>query len=83
MPTEYQIDPKTYDVEKHYQELEHKIAASGNSIDLNRVRAAFEVAERAHAGQKRKDGTPYVSHCVAASIIATEMGLDEDSIVAS
>ena len=83
MPNEKQADPKAYDVEKHYQELEHTIAASGNTIDLNRVRAAFEVAERAHAGQKRRDGSPYVSHCISASIIAAEMGLDEDSIVAS
>ena len=83
MDSEKKKEAPVYDVEAHYHELEKKIASSGNSIDLNRVRAAFEVAERAHAGQKRKDGTPYVSHCIAASIIAAEMGLDEDSIVAS
>ena len=83
MPQEVKTEAKPYDVEAHYQELERKVAATGNNMDLGRIRAAFELAERAHAGQKRKDGTPYVSHCIAASIIAVEMGLDEDSIVAS
>ena len=83
MDSEEKKAAPVYDVEAHYRELEKKIAASGGSFDLGRIRAAFEVADRAHAGQKRKDGTPYVSHCIAASIIAVEMGLDEDSIVAS
>ena len=83
MDSEEKKETRVYDVEAHYRVLEQKIAASGNNFDLGRIRAAFEVAERAHAGQKRKDGTPYVSHCIAASIIAVEMGLDEDSIVAS
>ena len=52
-------------------------------VDLGRVRAAFELADRAHSGQKRKAGTPYVTHCVAAAQICAEMGLDEDSIVAA
>ena len=82
MASEQKTAP-AYDVEAHYRELEQKIAASGMPMDLGRVRLAFETAELAHAGQKRKDGTPYVSHCVAAAIIAVEMGLDEDSIVAS
>ena len=47
------------------------------------MRAAFECADRAHSGQKRRDGSPYVSHCIAAAIITAEMGLDEDSIIAA
>ena len=47
------------------------------------MRAAFECADRAHSGQKRRDGSPYVSHCIAAAIITAEMGLDEDSIISA
>ena len=74
---------KPYDLEAHYQELEQKITAAGIPADLGRVRAAFECADRAHSGQKRRDGSPYVSHCIAAAIITAEMGLDEDSIIAA
>ena len=75
--------PVPYDLEAHYQELEQKITSAGIPADLGRVRAAFECADRAHSGQKRRDGSPYVSHCIAAAIITAEMGLDEDSIIAA
>ncbi|MBQ3405058.1 MAG: bifunctional (p)ppGpp synthetase/guanosine-3',5'-bis(diphosphate) 3'-pyrophosphohydrolase [Oscillospiraceae bacterium] len=70
-------------VEKAYKQLADTILEHNPGVDLGRVRAAFEVADRAHAGQKRKAGTPYVTHCVAAAEICAEMGLDEDSIVAA
>ena len=74
---------KQYDIEAHYAQLEKTITSANLPVELGRVRAAFELAERSHAGQKRKDGTPYVSHCIAAAVITAEMGLDEDSIVAT
>ena len=77
------VAPKPYDLEAHYQELEQKITSAGIPADLGRVRAAFECADRAHSGQKRRDGSPYVSHCIAAAIITAEMGLDEDSIISA
>ena len=74
---------KQYDIEAHYAELEKTITSGGLPVELGRVRAAFELAERSHAGQKRKDGTPYVSHCISAAVITAEMGLDEDAIIAA
>ncbi len=70
-------------VEQAYQELAETILEHNPGVDLGRIRAAFEVADRAHGGQKRKAGTPYVTHCVAAAQICAEIGLDEDSIVAA
>ena len=70
-------------VELGYRELADTILEHNPGVDLGRVRAAFEVADRAHSGQKRKAGTPYVTHCVAAAQICAEMGLDEDSIVSA
>ena len=70
-------------IEQGYRALADTILEHNPGVDLGRVRAAFELADRAHGGQKRKAGTPYVTHCVAAAQICAEMGLDEDSIVAA
>ena len=66
-----------------YAELEEKIRGVGHPMDLGRIRAAYDMAKTAHEGQKRKDGSPYVSHCVAAADISVDLGLDEDSIIAA
>jgi len=66
-----------------FAELENKIKSGGYSMDLEHIRAAYDLACRAHEGQLRKDGSPYVTHCVSAAIISAEMGLDEDSIISA
>ncbi len=66
-----------------YAELDAKIRAAGHPMDLTRIRAAYDMAKRAHEGQLRKDGSPYVTHCVAAADISVDLGLDEDSICAA
>ena len=66
-----------------YADLEKKIRAAGHPMDLGRIRAAYDMAKRAHEGQLRKDGSPYVTHCVAAADISVDLGLDEDSICAA
>ena len=70
-------------VEQGYRKLADEILEHNPGVDLARVRAAFELADRAHAGQKRKAGTPYITHCIEAARICVEMGLDEDSVVAA
>ena len=77
--------PKTFDtaVEQCYQRLENRIIEAGMSVDLGRIRAAFELAAGSHTGQLRKDGSPYITHPIAAAIIVVDMGLDEDSIVSA
>jgi len=70
-------------VEEMYKRLEDTIRAGSPGADLSRIRAAFELAKKAHEGQKRRDGTPYVTHVIAAAEITAEMGLDEVSIVSA
>ena len=70
-------------VEKCYQGLEKRIKEAGMNVDLGRIRSAFELAAGSHVGQKRKDGSPYITHPIAAAIIVVDMGLDEDSIVSA
>ena len=75
--------PAALDPDEMYAELEQKIKESGHQMDLGRIRAAYETACMAHSGQKRRDGSPYVTHCIAAADISVDMGLDEDSIIAA
>lgn len=64
-----------------FENLIQDVAASNHSMDLERIRAAYKMAKDAHTGQKRKDGSDYITHCVSAARICFEMGLDEDSII--
>ena len=72
-----------FDADAQFEFLQDKIRDSGRNMDLGRIRAAYDTARIAHSGQKRKDGTPYITHCIAAADISVDMGLDEDSIVAA
>ena len=80
-----EVDPEQAVLETMpmYEALEQKLRDSNIPADLGKVRKAYEFAARAHAGQRRKNGDPYVTHCISASEITVDMGLDEDSIVAA
>ncbi len=71
------------DIEEKYRELEDKIRVNNPAADLTKIRAAYEFALAAHGTQARKDGTPYITHPIAAAEIIAEMGLDEDALVAA
>lgn len=70
-------------VMEEYERLEKKVLEYNPSVNVQRLRAAFEYAEKAHGMQKRKDGSPYITHPIAAAEIIAEMGLDEDAIIAA
>ncbi len=69
-------------VNKGYRELEDKVKEYNPNLNTTRLRAAFDFAVKAHGNQKRKDGSPFVTHPIMAAIITAEMGLDEDAIIA-
>ena len=77
------IENRKLDPDEMFAALSKKISDSGMDMDMGRIEAAYHMAKLAHTGQLRKDGSPYVTHCVAAADIAADMGLDEDSIVAA
>ena len=66
-----------------FEALVKKINENTHNMDLGRIRAAYDMARMAHSGQKRRDGSPYVTHCIAAADISVDIGLDEDSIIAA
>jgi guanosine-3',5'-bis(diphosphate) 3'-pyrophosphohydrolase len=51
--------------------------------DLEPVTAAYELALRAHAGQLRLSGEPYLVHPAAVAEILVELELDVESVVAA
>jgi GTP pyrophosphokinase len=50
--------------------------------DLDLVRAAYRVADKAHQGQKRLSGDPYITHCISVANILVGLGLDTTTVAA-
>ncbi len=51
--------------------------------DLKLVQRAYEVAEKAHTGQFRKSGDPYITHPLAVATILADLGMDTTTLVAA
>ncbi|MDO4752696.1 MAG: RelA/SpoT family protein [Candidatus Saccharibacteria bacterium] len=50
--------------------------------DSDRVKKAVAIATKAHEGQFRKTGEPYIVHPLAVKKILEDWGMDEDTIIA-
>jgi GTP pyrophosphokinase len=53
------------------------------SDDVSLILQAAEVATKAHAGQRRKSGEPYVTHPIAVAGVVADLGLDAQTVVAA
>lgn len=82
-PAAKAAEAKTVDPDVLFEAMINKIKSGSISMNLDRIRAAYQYAAKAHASQKRRDGTPYISHCIATAEIIVEQGMDEDSVVAA
>jgi len=51
-----------------------------NQEDIKKIQKAYSFAFYAHAGQKRKDGSDYITHPVAVTEILLELKMDPDSV---
>lgn len=51
--------------------------------DLAIIERAYAVAERAHEGQKRQSGEPYITHPLAVAQILADLGLGPKAIAAA
>ncbi|GAA3385527.1 RelA/SpoT family protein [Cryptosporangium minutisporangium] len=51
--------------------------------DVEVLRRAYTIAERAHRGQMRKSGEPYITHPLAVTEICAELGMDTTALVAA
>lgn len=64
-----------------YAQLAEAIEKSNKSYDLPRIEAAYELAKKAHDGQVRSSGEPYISHPIAVAVILVGLGMDSDTII--
>ena len=51
--------------------------------DLSIIERAYATAERAHEGQLRKSGDPYITHPLAVTTILAELGMDPATLAAA
>jgi GTP pyrophosphokinase len=52
------------------------------NIDIPLVRKAYEFSDRAHRGQFRESGDPFVEHCLNVAFILAEQHMDSATIAA-
>ncbi len=69
--------------EGKYHELISKIKGYMPQADEQRIHDAYDLATAAHEGQKRRDGSDYVTHPIAVAEIVADMELDTDSVVSA
>ncbi len=63
-------------------ELESKAEQLYGQEGMEKIRKAYAYAAKAHEGQKRSSGEPFIIHPVEVALILMELGLDVDTVVA-
>ncbi len=63
--------------------LTRTIRVAHPKADLRPVQRAYEIAEAAHDGQRRRSGDPYITHPLAVTTILAELGMDTTTLVAA
>src|SRR3954471_18197698 len=69
-----EVGPQTLD------ELLDAIRAYSPNADLNRIQKAYEFSEKAHSGQIRRSGDPYILHPLGVAAILAELHMDIPTI---
>ncbi len=62
-----------------FKELESYLPAS----DITDIKAAYKLAAKAHANQKRASGEPYITHSITVAQILSDLKMDGEVIVAA
>ena len=65
-----------------YAQLVDTIKKYHPSTDMSQIEKAYKIATKAHEGQFRKSGEPYIIHPICVAIILAELELDKESIIA-
>ncbi len=62
-------------------ELLKKLPDNFSALDVDRIKKAYQFAEKAHKGQTLASGLPYISHCAAVAAILCELTVPPDLII--
>lgn len=63
------------------EQLLEKLPQNYSIVDLEQIKKAYHLAEKAHSGQTLPSGLPYLSHCVAVASILAELSVPPDLII--
>ena len=75
--------PKDYTPPQElYETLIEKVLEYHPNTDITMIEKAYAIASKAHEGQLRKSGEPYIMHPLCVAIILAELELDKETIVA-
>lgn len=66
-----------------YDDLKQMILESGRPYDMEMLDKAYHLAERAHDGQFRRSGEPYICHPLHVAMLLVDLGMDTESLAAA
>lgn len=67
----------------HFESLRDVLGGYLEPNQVADIERAYQLAERAHEGQMRSSGDPYITHPVAAAHILADLHLDHQTIMAA
>ena len=81
-PEPFPLDETEKPQEKLIRRLSAMLSEYLEPTQVEEVHRAYRLAERAHEGQKRVSGEPYICHPISVSIILAGMRMDAKGIMA-
>ena len=64
-----------------YAQLIARVKKYHPSTDISQIDKAYHIASKAHEGQTRKSGEPYIIHPLSVALILADLELDKETIV--
>ena len=66
-----------------FEMILEKILTSDKQYDISKITSAYQFAAKAHEGQFRSSGQPYIIHPLAVAELLLDLGMDTDTICAA
>lgn len=82
-PTAFLSDIPDFNDDFTIEKIIQKILTDDKQYDLSKIISAYEFAAKAHDGQTRSSGKPYITHPLAVAYTLLELGMDTDTICAA
>ena len=73
----------TDNVKVLFEKLKRNVIAAFDEAEIEKIKAAFELAEASHSSQLRLSGEPYIIHPLSVALILVDMGMDYESVCAA
>ena len=82
-PADFLNDIPDFNDDFTIEKIIQKILTDDKQYDLSKIISAYEFAAKAHDGQMRSSGKPYITHPLAVAYTLLELGMDTDTICAA